>query len=77
MIDIFPTKNVHAKRLILVAYCHTVSYIIMWLRQMTHSDWLISSLEKAILPAEESHLAHSCKHCTNEILTKIKTYYAI
>ena len=26
---------------------------------MTHADWLISGLEKVILPAQESHLALS------------------
>ena len=51
---------------------------------MTHADWLISGLEKIILPAQESHLApkkihlaRSCKHCTNKILKEIKTYYAV
>ena len=29
--------------------------VIIWLRQMTHADWLISGLEKVILPAQESH----------------------
>ena len=51
---------------------------------MTHADWLISGLEKVILPAQESnlalsrnYLARSCKHCTNKILKEIKTYYAV
>ena len=29
--------------------------IILWLRQMTHADWLISGPEKVILPAQECH----------------------
>ena len=41
-------------------------------RQMTHADWLISGLEKVILPSEEIHLALSCKHCSNKILKKLK-----
>ena len=28
-----------------------VKTVIIWLRQMTHPDWLISGLEKVILPA--------------------------
>ena len=44
---------------------------------MTHADWLISSLEKVILPAQEIHLARSCEQCTNKILKEIKTYYAV
>ena len=51
---------------------------------MTHADWLISGLEKVILPAQEFilpsqeiHLARSCKHCTNKILKEIKTYYVV
>ena len=42
---------------------------------MAHADWLISGLKKVILPstefilpAQEIHLARSCKHCTNKIL---------
>ena len=48
------------------------SSVIIWLRQMTHADWLISGLEKVILPSEEIHLALSCKHCSNKILNKLK-----
>ena len=36
-----------------------VMLFIIWLTQMTHADWLISGLEKVILPAQESHLAFS------------------
>ena len=32
---------------------------IIWLRQTTHADWLISSPEKVVLPAQEIHLARS------------------
>ena len=38
---------------------YVIRKIIIWLRQMTHADWLISGLEKVILPAQESHLALS------------------
>ena len=44
---------------------------------MTHADWLVSGLEKVILPSQEIHLARSCKHCTNKILMEIKTYHAV
>ena len=44
---------------------------------MTHADWLISGLEKVILPSQEIRLARSCEHCTNKILKEIKTYYAV
>ena len=36
-----------------------VNFFIIWLRLMTHADWLISGLKKVILPAQESHLALS------------------
>ena len=41
-----------------------------------HADWLISDLEKVILPSQEIHLARSRKHL-NKILKEIKTYYAV
>ena len=44
---------------------------------MPHADWLITGLEKVILPAQEIHLARSRKHCTNKILKESKVYYAI
>ena len=44
---------------------------------MPHADWLITGLEKVILPAQEIHLARSWKHCTNKILKETKVYYAI
>ena len=36
---------------------------------MAHADWLITGLEKVILPSQEIHLTRSCKHCKNKILT--------
>ena len=41
---------------------------------MAYADWLISGLEKVILPSQEIHLARSCKHCTNKILKETKAY---
>ena len=59
---------------------------------MVHVDWLISGLEKVILPSQKIYLAISRNlscllkkfilparvvHCTNEILKEIKAYYAV
>ena len=48
---------------------------------MAHADWLISGLEKVILPSpefilltQEIHLARSRKHCTNKILKQTKVF---
>ena len=48
--------------------------IIVWLRQMKRADWLIGSPENVILPTQEIHLAHSCKHCTNKRNLKLTPY---
>ncbi len=42
-----------------------------------HADWLITGLEKVILPAQEIHLDRSRKHCINKILKQTKSYYAV
>ena len=49
---------------------------------MAHADWLISGLEKVILPspefilpAQEIHLARSWKHYTNKILKQTKVCF--
>ncbi len=39
--------------------CFVLKLFIIWLRQMPHADWLITGLEKVILPAQEIHLARS------------------
>ena len=51
---------------------------------MAHADWLISGLEKVILPCQDTHLAlskihlaRSCKHCTSNTLKETKAYYAV
>ena len=69
-------SSINAKIVIILGEVIILNFII-WLRQITHADWLISGLEKVILPAQESHLARSCKHCTNKFLKEIKTYYAV
>ena len=76
-------SSINAKIVIILGEVIILNFII-WLRQITHADWLISGLEKAILPlkkvilpSQEIHLARSCKHCTNKFLKEIKTYHAV
>ena len=44
---------------------------------MAHADWLISGLEKVILPSQEIHHARSRKHCTNKILKQTQVFFAV
>ena len=68
-VDDFPVNTIQVDFALKLNYkCFYTGYYYM-------ANWLISGLEKVILPAKESHLhACSCRHCTNTILKQIKTY---